>query len=167
MRGRAADVVGLLARLVLGAVLLLAGVLKVGDPRGSARAVQAYELLPFDVATLVGYGLPWLEIVVGVLLLLGLFTRAAAVTGGVLMAAFVFGISWAWAHGLTIDCGCFGGGGTVGANQTKYGQDLARDAGLLALAAWLVVRPRSLLSLDHSWFGPAPAPDHLPEGPTA
>lgn len=153
MSSRVRDVVGLLARLVLGGTLVAAGVLKVGDPRGSARAVRAYELLPDQVATWVGYALPSLEIVVGALLLLGLFTRAVAAVAGALMTAFVFGISWAWAHGLTIDCGCFGGGGQIGADETTYAWDLVRDGGLTLLAAWLVTRPASVLSLDRYWFG--------------
>ena len=64
------------------------------------------------------------------------------------MLAFIIGISSAWARGLTIDCGCFGGGGTVAANQTKYAQEIARDTGLLLAAAFLVVWPGSRLSLD-------------------
>ncbi len=166
MTTRARDVVGLLARLVLGGTLVLAGVLKVGDPGGSIRAVNAYQLLPLGVAEWVGYALPYLEIAVGLLLLAGLFTRAVAAIGGLLMAAFVLGISWAWAKGLQIDCGCFGGGGAVAAGETSYGLDLARDAGLLLLAGWLVVRPRSLLSLDRHWFG-VTSPTAPTEGRTA
>jgi uncharacterized membrane protein YphA (DoxX/SURF4 family) len=163
---RARDVVGLLARLVLGGTLVLAGALKVGDPGGSIRAVNAYQLLPLGVAEWVGYALPYLEIAVGLLLVTGLFTRAVATVAGLLMAAFVFGISWAWAKGLQIDCGCFGGGGAVAAGETSYAVDLARDAGLLLLAGWLVIRPISLLSLDRHWFGPATSTT-TPEGRTA
>ena len=61
------DWLGLLARLVLGGVLLAAGALKVGSPLVSARAVQAYEIFPFDVAAYIGYALPVIEIVAGLL----------------------------------------------------------------------------------------------------
>ena len=107
------DAVGLVARLTLGGVMLVAGGLKVTKPEVSARAVQAYQLLPFDLATYLGYGLPIVEIVLGLLLLLGLFTRTAALVSGVMLVAFVIGISSAWARGLSIDCGCFGQGGTI------------------------------------------------------
>ena len=50
----------------------------------------------------------------------------------------------AWARGLSIDCGCFGGGGAVDGGQTAYGRELLRDTGFLLLAGWLVVRPRTL-----------------------
>jgi uncharacterized membrane protein YphA (DoxX/SURF4 family) len=153
LSARVRDVIGLLARVVLGGTLVVAGALKVGDPGGSIRAVNAYQLLPLGLAEWVGYALPYLEMAVGLLLVAGLFTRTVAAVAGLLMAAFVFGISWAWAKGLQIDCGCFGGGGTVAAGETSYGLDLVRDGGLLLLAVWLVVRPHSLLSLDRHWLG--------------
>lgn len=154
-RGKALtfDVVGLLARLTLGIVLIVAGVLKIGNPVGAARAVQGYRIMPYDVATYVGYALPIVEIIVGTLLVLGLFTRLAAAIGGLLMVAFIIGISQAWARGLHIDCGCFGGGGEVAASATKYPQEIARDTGLALCAAWLVWRPHTLASLDRLLFG--------------
>lgn len=137
------------ARLVLGGVLIVAGWLKIGNPSDSVVAVKAYELLPDSLATTVGYGLPILEIVVGVLLVVGLLTRVAGVIGGLLMFAFVFGIAWAWAHGLRIDCGCFGGGGQLGAGeQPAYLLDILRDFGLVVLGAWIVRFPPGRFALD-------------------
>jgi len=150
--GRLPDVVGSLARLALGVVLILAGALKVTSPAASAMAVRAYQILPYDFAGYVGYALPVLEMLVGLLLVAGLFTRTAALVGGVLMAAFVIGITSAWARGLSIDCGCFGGG-TIGAAETHYLEDVLRDAALAACAVLLVARPRTAFSLDHRLFG--------------
>lgn len=151
-RQRVADLVGLAARLVLGGVLLVAGGLKLGNPRGAARAVQGYDVMPFEVAKYLGYALPWVEVIIGLLLVLGLFTRINALLGTLLMVAFVIGIAQAWARGLTIDCGCFGGGGDVAADETKYGQEIARDLGLALCGVWLVVRRRTALSLDRYLF---------------
>lgn len=152
-RERALDWLGTLARVILGGVLLIAGALKVGHPAQSARAVQAYQILPFDVARLVGYGLPLVEIILGALLLAGLLTRAAAVLGTLLMLAFVIGIASAWARGLAIDCGCFGGGGEIEAAKTAYPLELARDSLFTLCGAYLSWRPRSFLSLDRRWYG--------------
>jgi len=151
--GRLPDVIGLLARLILGVVLLVSGALKVTSPAVSARAVRAYQILPYDFAGYVGYALPVVEILFGLLLLAGLFTRVSALVGGLLMLAFIIGISWAWAHGYSIDCGCFGGGGTIAASQTQYPLEILRDVGIAACAAWLVVRRRTPYSLDHRLFG--------------
>lgn len=141
-------VVGLLARLVLGVVLLVAGWVKVTDLTGSVQSVLAYELVGYDLARFVGTMLPVVEIAVGLLLVAGLLTRGAAVAGGVLMLVFIAGVASAWARGLAIDCGCFGTGGPVDPEDTRYLSEILRDVGLLALAAWLVVRPRTPLSVD-------------------
>ncbi|MFG1701927.1 MauE/DoxX family redox-associated membrane protein [Nonomuraea sp. M3C6] len=137
------------ARLVLGGVLIAAGALKIGNPADSVVAVKAYQLLPESIAVTVGYALPILEIVVGVLLVVGLLTRAAAVIAGLLMFAFVFGIAWAWANGLRIDCGCFGGGGQLGKGQEPtYLLDILRDSGLVLLGAWAARFPPGRYALD-------------------
>ncbi len=139
---------GLIARLVLGGALLFAGLTKVGKPLTSARAVQAYQILPFDVAAYVGYALPIIELLLGGLLIIGLFTRPAAAAGAILMVLFIGGIAWAWAKGLSIDCGCFGGGGEIAPNETAYPQEIARDLLFAACGAWLLWRPGTALSLD-------------------
>lgn len=147
-RSRLLDLVGLVARLVLGGVLLYAGATKVLTPVGSARAVQAYQIFPFEMAQYIGYALPIVEIIIGGLLILGLFTRTNAILGTVLMVLFIAGIASAWARGLTIDCGCFGGGGEVAPGETQYPQRIAEDIAFTLCGVWLIVRPRSLLSLD-------------------
>ncbi|WP_238154601.1 MauE/DoxX family redox-associated membrane protein [Ornithinimicrobium sufpigmenti] len=139
---------GLLARVGLGVVLIAAGLPKLMDVTGSVQNVMAYELFDYGTARFIGTMLPVVEIVLGVLLVLGLFTRAAAAAGGLLMIVFIAGIASAWARGLTIDCGCFGSGGPVEPGETTYLLDILRDLLFLAMAAWLVVRPRTPLALD-------------------
>lgn len=148
-RGRSATPwIGLLARLVLGGTLVVAGALKVTQPLVAARSAQAYQILPFDLAGYVGMALPVVEIVLGLLLILGLYTRIAAIGGTVLMLVFVAAIASAWARGLTIDCGCFGSGGTVEPGETTYPFDIARDTALALCGAWLIARPRTAFGLD-------------------
>ena len=136
------------ARLGLAVVLLVAGGLKVADPGQAVQAVRAYEILPASLEKLVGWGLPFAEIALGLLLLLGLLTRWAAAAGGLLMVIFIIGVASAAARGLSIDCGCFGGGGEVAPDQTAYVQEILRDVGFTALAVWLVIWPRTHLALD-------------------
>ena len=144
---------GVLARLVVGGVWVAAGLLKLPDPTESVRAVRNYRVLPESVVPLVGHGLPVLEVVIGVCLLLGLLVRANAVLSGVLLVAFITGISSAWARGLSIECGCFGGGGGTPENYaSRYPWEIARDVGLLLASAWLVIRPRTPWALDNRLF---------------
>lgn len=142
------DWIGLAARLVTGGVWIVAGLIKLPDPAGSVRAVRAYDLLPESVVPTVGLVLPLLEVVVGLCLVLGLLTRTMAVVSALLFVAFIIGIASAWARGLEIDCGCFGGGGQLEGASAKYPGEIARDVGLLLASLWLVVRPRSRWSLD-------------------
>ena len=141
---RVRDVVGTVARLGLAAVFLVSGVLKAIDPDATYVAVRAYDVLPKAGVALVAGLLPWLEIVFGLLLLAGITTRAVAVVSAALLVVFIAGVTQAWARGLSIDCGCFGGGGAVEPGQTTYGLELLRDAAFLLLAGWLVGRPRTL-----------------------
>lgn len=153
---------GLALRVVVGSVWVVAGVLKLPDPAASVRAVRAYDLLPEAVVPTVGHLLPVLEVVVGACLLLGLLTRSAAALSTLLMLAFVVGIASAWARGLQIECGCFGGGGFDADATSKYPGEIARDLALAAASAWLVVRPRTRFALDTLLLSPVSQPEGPP-----
>ena len=139
---------GLISRLVLGGVLLAAGLLKFQHLDKSQMAVRAYEMLPVGIANFIGIVLPFLEIGMGLLLILGAGTRMMGFAGAALMVVFVIGISQAWARGLSIDCGCFGGGGQVEPGTASYLPELLRDAGLAALGIYLFLFPQSKFALD-------------------
>ena len=139
---------GLIARLALGGVLLAAGLLKYQHLDKSQMAVRAYELLPIALANFLGIILPFVEIAVGILLIIGAAIRISALVGGLLMFAFIIGISQAWARGLSIDCGCFGGGGQVEPGTASYLPELLRDGGLGVLAFYLFRFPQSKFGLD-------------------
>jgi uncharacterized membrane protein YphA (DoxX/SURF4 family) len=146
------------ARVGLGLVMVTAGLLKISDPDQAVRAVQAYQILPHSLTHAVGYGLPLLEIALGVLLLLGLATRVAAVCAGVFMVVFIVAVSSAWIRGLSIDCGCFGGGGAIdpAGKNWRYLSEILRDLLFLGLASWIFVFPASRFALDHSLFSSEP-----------
>jgi uncharacterized membrane protein YphA (DoxX/SURF4 family) len=142
------DVVGLLARFGLAGVWLVSGYLKAVDPRTTVVAVRGYQIFPESLVVPFASVLPYLEIALGLLLLVGLATRLAAVLSAVVLVAFIAGVISAAARGLSIDCGCFGGGGDVAAGQTAYVQEILRDLGFLALAGYLVIRPETPVSVD-------------------
>jgi uncharacterized membrane protein YphA (DoxX/SURF4 family) len=146
------DTVGTLARLGLAAVWLISGAIKVADPNGTMASVRAYQLFPDGLATLIGAVLPFLELALGLLVLFGIGTRLVGVLSAVVLVVYIAGIAQSWARGLTIDCGCFGGGGQVAAGQTHYPEEILRDTGFLALAVWLAVRPRTFAAVD-GWLG--------------
>jgi uncharacterized membrane protein YphA (DoxX/SURF4 family) len=146
-------IITLLARLVLGGVLLAAGGLKVLKPTESANAVAAYKILPTNVAHLVGYGLPWLEVALALLLIVGFMVRPAAVLSGLIMVVFAIAIASVWARGMLIDCGCFGGGGEIDPSlasevRRTYFIEIMRDLGLALAGLYLYFFPYGKLSLE-------------------
>jgi uncharacterized membrane protein YphA (DoxX/SURF4 family) len=138
----------LLARLILGGVLLAAGGLKIGNLQKSAMSVRAYELLPTDLANFFGYVLPWIEIGMGLLLIVGAVVSIMGLLGALIMLAFVVAIAQAWARGLSIDCGCFGGGGEIDPGETKYLSTILRDLGFFLLGVYLYYFPKGRFGLD-------------------
>jgi uncharacterized membrane protein YphA (DoxX/SURF4 family) len=100
----------LISRLVLGVIFFLSGLSKLGVPTAFAFMIRSYEVpMPSWLVNTLAVGLPPLELGIGVWLLLGLFTRFSGAVSAILNLVFMAGMAWAWAKGLTIDCGCFGG----------------------------------------------------------
>lgn len=141
-------------RLILGVIFVIAGATKVSDLAAAGRAVNAYQLIPYGSAKIIGAMLPFVEIALGLLLVAGLAVRLATIAVGLLLAVYIGAIASVWARGLAIDCGCFSTGGGLAAGQSpSYGPDVARDVALLALAAFLAIYPRTRLSIDNYIFG--------------
>jgi uncharacterized membrane protein YphA (DoxX/SURF4 family) len=136
----------LLVRLVPGALFLWAGLEKAFDRQESILAVNAYDVLPEGLVRVVAAVLPWVEIAVGLLLILGLFVRFAGIATAVLAGVFIAGLAQAKARGLAIDCGCFGGGG---AGDGVSWWDILRDVPILLCGVYLAARPRGPLQLDN------------------
>jgi len=138
----------LLSRLILGVVLLVEGGLKIGNLPKSAMAVRSYEMLPIPLANFLGYTLPWIEIGLGLLLIVGVTVKISGALGALTMLAFIIAIAQAWARGLSIDCGCFGGGGAIDPEDTKYLSEIIRDIGLMALGIFLYFYPKGRFALE-------------------
>lgn len=139
----------LTARIALALLWGWAGCSKIRSPEASVEAVRVYRVLPESLLAPVGYGLPALELALAALLLLGLRIRLAAVLSAGLLVAFIAGITQAGIRGLSIDCGCLGGGGEVGATETQYAKEIVRDLLFLCASAWLIRRPASRYALDN------------------
>jgi uncharacterized membrane protein YphA (DoxX/SURF4 family) len=100
------------------------------------------------LANFFGLALPWLEIGAGILLIIGVGIRYAAIFGSALMIAFIIAIAQAWARGLSIDCGCFGDGGAIDPSETKYLETILRDIGFALLGFYLIRYPVTRFALE-------------------
>lgn len=138
---------GTLIRLVLGAVWIWSAYSKLASPRTFLQAVRAYDATPEWLSEAIAYGLPVVELALGVLLVLGVAVRLAAAISALLPVVFLIGLVQAAARGLQLECGCFGGGGTTN-GATTYTVDILRDVGVLVLAGYLVVWSYTRLSVD-------------------
>jgi protein-disulfide isomerase len=132
-------------RLLLAGVFGYAALTKIGDPAATVRSVRAYQILPDQLAVLLGHALPAVELTLAVLLVLGVALRLTAAVASALLVMFLVGIVSADARGLMIDCGCFGSGGAT--TTPSYTSDIVRDLGMLAVAVAVVVVGRSRLAL--------------------
>jgi uncharacterized membrane protein YphA (DoxX/SURF4 family) len=137
----------LLVRLGLALVFIFSALPKIQAPDLFASNVYNYQMLPAWGVNAMALALPWLELVVGICLGLGLWTRASALIIAGLMVVFVIAFVTATARGLNISCGCFEVGQDHGASSLAW--VVFRDLAFLA-AALLLLR-----------FPNAPAPIHL------
>lgn len=126
-----------LVRLFLGGVFVVAGVLKALDPARFADDVARYGLLPDALVNGVALALPWVELLAGALLIVGVWRQAAALVIAVLNAVFLVAVSVALARGLEV-CGCFGG--SVARKASVW--TLVEDFVFLAAAIWLCHKER-------------------------
>jgi uncharacterized membrane protein YphA (DoxX/SURF4 family) len=126
-RSDALRVAALLLRIALGVVFVYAAWLKLRDPwQMFAMSIDSYQLLPMWAVRVVARTLPWLELLLGALLLAGLWLRLSAGATSLLLLGFFVLMIRAWAKHMEINCGCFGPGDIIS------WKTLLRDGSLLA-----------------------------------
>jgi putative oxidoreductase len=101
----------LAVRLVLGIVFIYAAIHKIAHPGDFAQDIYNYRMLPHAFINFMALTLPWLEIICGALIIVGVFTRGSALLIGFMLLVFIVAISFALIRGLDISCGCFSSGG--------------------------------------------------------
>ena len=137
-RGRAALV--LLVRLGLAAMLAYAGASKLLGPASFAEDIQNYRVLPDAWAGPLALGLPVLELVVAVGLILPSHAAGASLLSGLLLFGFAAAMAQAKLRGIDLECGCFGGHSRV--SWLKVGLNVGLAALAFAVAAMHVARAR-------------------------
>lgn len=96
------------SRLVVGGVFIWAGLLKIFNPQGFAQSIANYRIFPHGMALFLALVLPWVEVIGGAFLIIGIFRSASALLLSGLLTAFLVLLSATILRGLDIDCGCFG-----------------------------------------------------------
>jgi uncharacterized membrane protein YphA (DoxX/SURF4 family) len=98
----------LLFRVIVGGVFIWAGALKIADPLGFAQSIKNYQVVPPGLAFLIAVVLPWVEVLSGAFLIIGVFKRSSALLISLLLIGFIGLVALALVRGIDTSCGCFG-----------------------------------------------------------
>jgi len=99
------------------------------------------------LARFYGATLPWLEVIIGALLILGLFSRFASAIGSLVAFSFIVANSVVLYRGLNLECGCFGDLAVLRSRDA-----LIIDIVVLIMALQILLRKGEFLSLDSKIF---------------
>lgn len=143
-KNETADIIGLLARLAVGGLLIYAGLMKALAPvEEFGYAIESYRVLDARFSLWAAYAVPWIELWTGLLLAGGVFTRLNAVLAGLMLLGFEAMLGQAWLRGLPItSCGCFGSGG-----GNSIAREFTQNLVFLALS-WAAFKYGSAWSAD-------------------
>ena len=94
-------------QIALGVFFVVAALPKIADPPFFAHMINNYRLLPGPLVNPAALTLPWMELLMGVALVCGIWRRTAAWLVGALLLVFIVAISVNLLRGNAIDCGCF------------------------------------------------------------
>jgi len=136
-------------RIGLGVVFIISGAGKLPELAAFIEQVEEANILPHALAQVYGTALPYVEIVIGALLILGLLSRFAAGIGGLAVLSFIIGNSTRLYRGLYGECGCFG---SIASLQFSTGEALIMDCVLLIMAIQILTHKGEFLSLDSMIF---------------
>ena len=127
--GNAARIFLLISRLFLGAIFVYAAYAKLREPwQIFAMNINSYNVLPLAMAETAARVIPWFEMLLGILLIFGVWLRISGTIASIVLLTFVGLMARAYAKGMAIDCGCFGSG-----EQISW-KTLLRDGSMAAVA---------------------------------
>ena len=141
--------IALAARLYLAWVFISACIHKLVDPTSFAVDIATYQMLPLVFINPLAIVLPYVELGTGIMLVIGLRARAAALMVCGMMVMFMIALSYALMHDLSISCGCFASNAAAASDPISW-LTMLRDSAWLMLGVYVVVFDRHPLGVD--WF---------------
>lgn len=123
-------------RIGVGLVFIYASIDKVVQPDQFAEIMEDYGIVPNAVVNLAALWLAWIEVVLGVCLIAGVWVKAAALMVTGLAVTFIVGLSIAFTHGVGVHCGCFS---TDPGGAARTWISLWQEGLLLLACVWLTV----------------------------
>ena len=140
-----------LIRLIMGLVFIIAAYPKILDPNAFSSNIHNYGVTPLYIENLIALILPWIELFIGISLIVKYKYESSLDICIYLMIGFTILISQAYIRGLSIDCGCFLGSDTESDSKRFWMLiDIIRDIVFLALLFILKYDVRKNKEL-HAW----------------
>jgi uncharacterized membrane protein YphA (DoxX/SURF4 family) len=127
------------SRIILAVIFLYTGYIKIQDPLQFALAISGYQLIPENLVMIVAQLFPWLEIALGIFLLIGWEIRYIAGTSATLLLFFIVILTSTYFRGIEANCGCFS------FNDRITPKTIARDSIILIPALFLLFEPKRRL----------------------
>lgn len=148
----AASVMSLGARLLLGGMFCFAAFKKLGDPQQFAFAIKGFKIIPVETAepliVVLAFVTPWTEMIAGLALIVGLWTRSAALVIATLLLAFIGALIHVIADpNIQASCSCFGDLSLVCGEEVGWCQ-VIRNVVLLGLIAVPLLLGGGKFSID-------------------
>jgi putative oxidoreductase len=140
--------VALPARVYLGCVFIAASIYKIAEPSQFGLSIATYEILPLEYINAMAILLPWMEMVTGITLIAGFWTRASALAIGGMMVMFIAAIGITLSRDLPISCGCFA---SAEAGDEISWATVVRDSVWLGMALYVVIVDDGRFGLDGLW----------------
>lgn len=134
---------GWVLRTYIGGVFITASMYKINYPGEFAETIASYQLVPYWGVHLMALVMPWTELICGVMLVLGLRTRAAAVLAGSMLAVFSIAIIITLLREIPIGCGCF-----TSVEDPLSWKTLVRDMVWLVMTGQVIRFPSALQMED-------------------
>jgi putative oxidoreductase len=133
-------------QIALGAIFVVAALPKVVDPPSFAHMIYNYRLVPGAAVNAFALVMPWVELLAGLALILGVWPREAAALAGLLLLVFIAAVGFNLVRGHAVDCGCFdvhsaGKSREELLNEMRW--VLIRDAAMLLLVAQVLLASRT------------------------
>lgn len=145
-------ILSLVARLILGGVFVYASFDKILHPASFATAVHRYQILPDLLINLTAIVLPWLELIVGGFLILGLWMPGTVLMSNLLLMTFMGALLFNMARGLDISCGCF----STASESAMNFWTVLRDVSFLIPAVYLLHVTFIIRNKTHENSGASP-----------
>lgn len=125
------------ARIIIGLVFIYASYDKILNPAAFAKIVYNYQILPDELVNFAAIFLPWLELTIGFLLIIGIWLPGSVFIGNLLLIIFFSAILYNKVRGLDISCGCFSTSAGETGESTLY---LLRDFSFVVIAIYLFIK---------------------------